>query len=70
MKFFFDTSVLVKFFHEEEGTERVTELMRGVQNEVWVLDLARVEFTSALFRKYRAKEISDVQLDYRDKGFY
>jgi hypothetical protein len=29
MKLFFDTSALVKFFHEEEGTEQITELMRG-----------------------------------------
>lgn len=27
MNLFFDTSALVKFFHEEEGTEAVTELM-------------------------------------------
>jgi len=70
MKLFFDTSALVKFFHEEVGTERVTKLICSEKNEVWVLDLARVEFTSALFRKYRAKEISDVQLDSAIKAFY
>jgi len=63
MKLFFDTSALVKYFHEEEGTAQITELISGsMNNEIWVLDLARIEFSSALYRKYRAKEIDDVQL--------
>lgn len=28
MRLFFDTSALVKFFHEEEGSPKVTELIR------------------------------------------
>ena len=32
MNLFFDTSALVKFFHEEEGTESVTNLILDQNN--------------------------------------
>lgn len=54
MKMFFDTSALVKYFHEEEGTDIVTPLIENTDNEVWISALAFVEFTSALHKKYRA----------------
>ena len=34
MNLFFDTSALVKFFHEEEGTDIVTDLILE-QNKDW-----------------------------------
>ena len=34
MNLFFDTSALIKFFHEEEGTDIVTELILDRNNEV------------------------------------
>jgi len=37
MNLFFDTSALVKFFHEE-GTEAVTDLILDRNNEVWILE--------------------------------
>ena len=51
MNFFFDTSALVKFFHVESGTEFVTEIMQHATSEIWISDLARLEFTSALYRR-------------------
>jgi len=50
---FFDTSVLVKYFHPETGTAHVIELMDNASNTLWVSDLARIEFISALYRKFR-----------------
>ncbi len=47
MNLFFDTSALVKFFHEEIGTELVTQ-----QNEVWISELTIVEFLSVMYRLY------------------
>ena len=32
MNLFFDTSALVKFFHEEEGTKKVTQLILNHEN--------------------------------------
>ena len=49
MNLFFDTSALVKFFHEEEGTDIVTELILDRNNEVWISELGRLEFVSAVF---------------------
>jgi uncharacterized protein len=53
MKLFFDTSALVKFFHQEHGTEKVTGLIEN--NEIWLSELTRIEFMSALFRRYRSR---------------
>ena len=49
MNYFFDTSALVKFFHEEAGTELVTQLINEPENEVWISELTIVEFLSVMF---------------------
>ena len=69
MNHFFDTSALVKYFHHEAGTPRVTDLILDPENEIWVSDLARVEFLSALHRKLRAKELDEQQLQEALTGF-
>ncbi len=51
MNIFFDTSALVKHFHEEEGTKSVTCLINNVQNNIYISELARLEFLSALNRR-------------------
>jgi len=53
MNLFLDTSALVKLFHEEEGSEIVKELILSGANSVWVLDLVRLEFLSAVLRRFR-----------------
>lgn len=62
MNLFFDTSALVKYFHLEAGTAQVVSLMDDPANEIWVSDLARIEFISALYRKCRRGDIDDMQL--------
>lgn len=62
MNLFFDTSALVKYFHPETGTAHVIELMDNASNTLWVSDLARIEFISALYRKFRRGDIDDAQL--------
>jgi uncharacterized protein with PIN domain len=63
MNLFFDTSALVKFFHEEEGTESVTDLILDANNQVWISELARLEFLSAVFRRFRNKELNEERLN-------
>ena len=63
MNLFFDTSALVKFFHEEEGTDIVTDLILKQNNEVWISELGRLEFISAVFRRFRNKELDEGQLN-------
>lgn len=63
MNLFFDTSALVKFFHEEEGTGAVSGLILDLNNDVWILELARLEFLSAVFRRFRTKELNEERLN-------
>jgi predicted nucleic acid-binding protein len=69
MILFFDTSALVKFFHNEEGTEAVTELLNSQENEIWVSELVRLEFVSALHRRFRNREIDEKILNEAIEGF-
>jgi len=48
MILFFDTSALVKFFHNENGTEAVTDLLNSQENKIWISELVNLEFLSAL----------------------
>lgn len=69
MNLFFDTCALVKYFHVEDGTEQVTALIHNPENKIWILELARTEFISTLFRKYRNRVIDENQLTSAIKGF-
>lgn len=53
MKLFFDTSALVKHFHEEEGSNIVTELINSQENKIWIFEIAKIEFFCSLYRRYR-----------------
>jgi predicted nucleic acid-binding protein len=62
MRFFFDTSALVKFFYVESGTELVTQIMEHTASEIWISDLARLEFISAIYRRFRNKSLDEIKL--------
>jgi len=68
-RLFFDTSALVKYFHEEPGSRRVIELIDDEAHVVWISALARVEFVSAVHRKRREQQLSEVQLQQALSGF-
>ncbi len=63
MNLFFDTSALVKFFHTEEGTDKVTDLINSEENEIWISEVAGLEFLSALLRRFRNNEIDESELE-------
>lgn len=69
MNLFFDTSALVKFFHEEEGTGAVTDLILDANNQVWSSELARLEFLSTVFRRFRNKELDEKRLNTAVNSF-
>jgi len=69
MMLFFDTSALVKYFHKEHGSKQVIELIEDSENTIWVSDLARIEFISALYRKLRNKEVKLFELEQALEGF-
>ena len=70
MILFFDTSALVKFFHREEGTDVVVSIISDLNNEVWISELARLEFICALHRRLRMNEINEDDLNKALDGFY
>ena len=69
MNLFIDTSALVKLFHEEEGSGKVTQLIAAGENQIWVSELVRIEFRSALCRRFRNREIDDSSLEKAIEGF-
>ncbi|MDD5092373.1 MAG: type II toxin-antitoxin system VapC family toxin [Candidatus Wallbacteria bacterium] len=69
MNFFIDTSALVKLFHTEEGSEKVVEIVESPDNEIWISELTRAEFFSAIFRRYRNGEIKAEALTSIIDGF-
>lgn len=69
MNLFFDTSALVKFFHDEKDSGTVTHRITTKDNEIWVSELVRVEFLSALFRRLKNGEINDETVCEAIAGF-
>ncbi len=55
--FFFDTSALVKLYHEEAGTEELTALVERENPLIVISDIAVIEMASALAKKVRTTEI-------------
>lgn len=49
MKYFFDTSALVKIYHKETGTKKVLNIYKSKRNIV-ISEFSKVEFISEKFR--------------------
>jgi uncharacterized protein len=62
MKYYFDTSALLKFYHVEDGTDKVSDLIKTPGNIVYISELAKIEFVSALFRRLRCGELEKSDL--------
>jgi len=62
VKYFLDTSALVKIYHKEAGTEKVLNIYKSTNN-ITISELSKVEFTSPVHRKFREKEINEKTLD-------
>ncbi|MBN2355866.1 type II toxin-antitoxin system VapC family toxin [candidate division KSB1 bacterium] len=69
MKLYIDTSALVKFFHEEACTRTVSDLIENTNNMIFISELAKIEFCSALFRRCRNGEITKQNLQRAIAGF-
>ena len=59
MKIFLDTSSLIKLYHHEIGTDILDEIFEeNVIEEIFLSDIAKVEFTSAIWKKVRTKDLT------------
>lgn len=68
MIIFLDTSALVKLFQAEDGTQNVMEWVDNA-HKIILLDLAKLEFTSVLQRRYRNQDLSLDDLLLLKEGF-
>lgn len=68
--YFFDTSALVKRYHDEPGTERVDEILDIHENDVIVSSLLIVETVSAFRRKLNRGELSESELNQSVGAFF
>ena len=60
MKIFLDTSSLIKLYHIEIGTDYLDKLLEDNSiNEIFLSDIAKVEFTSAIWKKVRTKDLTE-----------
>ncbi len=57
MKAFLDTSSLIKLYHQEEGSDSITRAISNDVEEIFLSELAVLEFRSAIWKKTREKEI-------------
>lgn len=61
--YFFDTSALVKRYHEEEGTDTVDEILDRDGVKVLISSLIVIETVSAFRRKYNRGEVSESEME-------
>ena len=59
MKAFLDTSSLIKLYHQEEGSDSITRTISNDVEEIFLSELAVLEFRSAIWKKTREKEIEE-----------
>ena len=68
-RYYLDTSALVKFYHQEAGTDQVEALFRQSDNLLIVSELAGVELYSTVARKLRTGEITEAAFEAICKNF-
>ena len=60
MKIFLDTSSLFKLYHREVGTDELENLFSQVKiTHVFLSEIAKIEFTSTIWKKVRTKQITN-----------
>ena len=58
MNIFLDTSSLLKLYHKEKGTNELLKLISEKAEQIYLSELAKIEFNSAIWKKVRTKEFT------------
>ncbi len=59
MKIFLDTSSLIKLYHPEIGTIELDKIFaENAINEIFLSDITKIEFASAIWKKVRTKDLN------------
>ena len=62
MKIFLDTSSLFKLYHREADTAELERNLSAITiTSIYLSEIAKVEFTSTIWKKVRTKEISELE---------
>ncbi|MBS1580300.1 MAG: type II toxin-antitoxin system VapC family toxin [Bacteroidetes bacterium] len=62
MKIFLDISSLSKLYHHEKGTNELEQLFTTFSiDAIFLAEITKIEFASAIWKKVRTKEISQQQ---------
>lgn len=61
--YYFDTSALVKLYHDELNTSVVEGIFSNEENQIFISEIACIELYSALYRLRRMNQISKDVLD-------
>jgi predicted nucleic acid-binding protein len=56
MKYYFDTTALVKIYHREIGSDQVIGIYNG-EDAITISELGAIEFISTIHRKHREHEV-------------
>lgn len=64
MNLFLDTSAIVKIYHQEKGTQKISNYLEGISEDLFLTtsDITKIELHSALLKKYRVTQISEKNL--------
>lgn len=57
MVIFLDTSTLVKLYYKELDSEQLVRIISEKADELFLFDIAKVEFTSAIWKKVRTGDL-------------
>jgi len=58
MNLFLDTSSLLKVYHKEQETDEILLLISQEVENIYLSEIAKIEFNSAIFNKVRQKQFS------------
>lgn len=59
MNIFLDTSSLLKLYHKESGTNELIKFISENVENIYLSELAKIEFNSAIWKKVRTKEYTE-----------
>ena len=60
MKIYLDTSSLIKLYHTESGTNELDNLLENrVIEEIFLSEITKIEFNSAIWKKVRTKDLTN-----------
>jgi len=57
-QFFFDTSAIIKLYHEEERSDKLSSMINMHDPLIIISDLTTIEFVSGFAKKVKTKQIS------------